>query len=147
MQTPHSASAMRFEVSIAVKAAREKVYYAYTDFEAAPKWSKQASAVAASVTGNTARLETTSAGNGRKSVRVVKLFPPERVESAGETRFTRTSVIVRFEEVPDGTKVTATLDVRFKGRWGWVLRTPGKADVESSALEELASFAKYAEKL
>jgi uncharacterized protein YndB with AHSA1/START domain len=138
---------MRFEVSIAVKAAREKVYYAYTDFEAAPKWSKQASAVAASVTGNTARLETTSAGNGRKSVRVVKLFPPERVESAGETRFTRTSVIVRFEEVPDGTKVTATLDVRFKGRWGWVLKTPGKTDVESSALEELTSFGTYAEKL
>ncbi|MDG6941346.1 MAG: SRPBCC family protein [Nitrososphaerota archaeon] len=137
---------MRFEASVLVKAPRERVYSAYIDFEAAPRWSKQEKVLSTSVTGKVVRVETT-AGNSRKVVREVRLFPPERVESDGETRFTRTSSVVRFEGVPEGTKVTASLDLRFKGRWGWVLRTRGKTEVESSAFEELASFARYVEAL
>jgi hypothetical protein len=54
---------------------------------------------------------------------------------------------VKFEEVPEGTRVTASLDVQIKGRWSWVLKTQGKAEAESSATKELNSFARYVEGL
>ena len=75
----------------------------------------------------------------------MKLFPPERVESEVETRFTRTRSVIRFDDVPEGTRITASLDVELKGRWSWVFKTQGKAEAESSAMEELSSFARYVE--
>lgn len=138
---------MHFEVSIVVRVPRSKAYSIYTDFEATPKWSKQLRAVSASRRGDTVYLESTSAEGGRKSFRELMLFPQERVESEGETRFTRTKSVVRFDEVAEGTKVTASLDVNFKGHWGWVLKTRGKAEAETSAMEELASFGRYVEGL
>ena len=129
-----------------VRAAREKVYSAYADFGAAPKWSLQTRAVVVSATGGTVRLETTKE-DGSKVAREMRLFPPERVESEWETRFTRAHSVVKFEAVPDGTRVTTTLDIRFKGRWGWVLRTQNRAEAESSAKQELKSFASYVEAL
>ncbi len=138
---------MRFEVSLIIKVPRDEAYSAYTDFEAMPKWSRQKRVVrVARREGNTVYLEG-SAGTGRKAVKEIRLFPPERVESGGETRFTRTTSVVKFEEVAEGTRVTASLEVRFRGRWGWVLRTRGRAEAESSALEELTSFAKHVEAL
>ena len=139
---------MHFEVSLIIKAPRDKAYSAYTDFEAMPKWSKQTKAVTASKRGESAvYLESTSTVSGRKVARVMKLFPPQTVESEGETRFTLTKSVIRFEEVNEGTRVIASLDVQFKGRWGWVLKTQGRAEAESSAMEELTLFAKYAENL
>jgi len=140
------ASNMHFEVSLLVRVPRAKAYSAYTDFEAMPKWSKQTKSVTVSKRGEgTIHLESVAAGSGRRAAREMRLFPPERVESGGETRFTRTRSAVRFEEVAGGTKVTATLDVQIKGRWGWVVKTQGRAEAESSAMEELALFARYAE--
>ena len=139
---------MRFEVSHIVKAPREKVYAAYTDFEAMPRWSSQRGAVRLSRReGNTVYLESTRTEGGRKAAAQMKLFPPDGVESEGETRFTRTKRVGKFDQVPAGTTGMASQDVRFKGRWGWVLMTRGKAESESSAMEELASFAKYVESL
>ena len=115
-----------------------------------PKWSKQSRALR--VTRQEPGLvyvesEGKPRGKGRGVVRELKLFPGERVESEGETRFTRTKNVVLFEEVPDGTKVTASLDVQVKGHWSWILRTQGKNEAESSAMQELASFAEYVESL
>ena len=139
---------MRYEASLVVKVPRDKAYSAYTDFESMPKWSKQKLEVKVSRReGDAVYLEGTSGTQGRKKARELRLFPPERVESEGETRFTRTKSVVTFGEVPEGTRVTASLEVRFKGRWSWILRTRGRTEAESSALEELASFAKYAEAL
>jgi uncharacterized membrane protein len=139
---------MHFEVSILVKVPRDNAYSVYTDFEAMPRWSGQKQGVkVARREGNAVYLERASAGTGRKVIREMRLFPPERVESEGETRFTRTRSIVRFEEVAEGTKVTASLEVQLKGRWGWVLKTRGKAEAESSAMEELTSFASYVQGL
>ncbi len=139
---------MHYEVSIIVKAPREKVYSAYTDFGAAPKWSRQKIAVKVSrKEGNRVFLERASEAGGPSAVREVDLFPPERVESESESRFSRTRSVVRFAEAPDGTEVTATLDVQLKGRWSWILRPHGRVDAEASATEELASFAKYVESL
>jgi uncharacterized membrane protein len=139
---------VHFEASVIVKARREKAYSTYTDFELLPRWSRQSRPVKVSRReGDKLYLESEGSSKGNKVIREMRLFPQERVESNRETRFTRTRSIVRFEEVPEGTKVTASLDVEVKGRWAWILKTRGKAEVESSALEELNSFARYVEAL
>jgi uncharacterized protein YndB with AHSA1/START domain len=137
---------MHFEVSLVVKVPRTKAFSSYTDFEAMPRWSKDKHEVKVTRReGGTVYIERTPGTGGIRGAREMKLFPPERVESEGETRFTRTRSIVRFDEVPEGTRITASLDVELKGRWSWVFKTQGKAEAESSAMEELSSFAKYVE--
>jgi uncharacterized membrane protein len=137
---------MRFEVSLVVKVPRMKAYSSYTDFEAMPRWSKDKHEVkVVRREGDTVYIGRVPGTGAIRGAGEMKLFPPERVESEGETRFTRTKSIVRFEEVPEGTRITASLDVELKGRWSWVFRTKGKAEGESSAMEELSSFAKYVE--
>jgi hypothetical protein len=139
---------MHFEVSLLARVPRAKAYSAYTDFESSPRWSSEKQGVRiARREGNTVYLEKTSGPQGGQQDRQMKLFPPERVESEGETRFARTKSVVNFEEAAGGTKVTASLDVQFKGRWGWMFKTQGKAEAEASAMQELTSFARYVESL
>ena len=148
MAPGHPVSGMHLDVSLVVKAPRDRVYLAYTDFEAAPRWSKQMGVVRVlKRDGNVVQLARTSERGARKAVVRMKLFHLESVESEGETRFTRTKSLVRFEEVAGGTRVTASLDVQLKGRWGWVLRTQGKGESESSIMDELTAFAGYVERL
>jgi len=138
------------EASFIVKASLETAYQAYTDFESMPKWSKQASSVRIiRKEGDSVQLEVEAASKGRahKVVSELRLRPMESVESEGETRFTRTKRTVSFTACPEGTKVTASLDVNMKGSWGWIFRTHPRADAEASATEELASFANYVEGL
>ena len=97
--------------------------------------------------GNVARLETVQSGGGRRYVIEMKLFPPDKAESESATRFTRNHGVVKFEAIPGGTLVTASLEVDFKGRWGWVMKPMGKAEAEASAVAELTSFARYVESL
>jgi len=137
---------MHFEVSLVIRVPPAKVYSSYTDFESMPRWSKDKHEVrVARREGNTVFLERTSGIGARRGAREMKLFPPERIESEGETRLTRTRSVVRFDEVPEGTRITASLDVELKGRWSWIFKTQGKEEAESSAMEELSSFAKYVE--
>ena len=140
---------MHYEVSVVVKVPRDKVYSAYTDFEAMPKWSRQRVAVKVSRRdGNTVFLERASGGDGGSlAIWEMNLFPPERVESGTDSKLRRTKSVVRFEEVSEGTKVTAALDVQLKGRWSWIFRPRGRAEAESQAAEELESFARYVEGL
>jgi uncharacterized protein YndB with AHSA1/START domain len=138
------------EVSYVVRAKREKVYAAYTDFEAWPKWSKSTTAVrVVKREGGTARIESTTVSGGRphNTVAELVLSPPQGVETEGKTRLTRTRRTVRFEDVPEGTKVTAVLDVGVSGLWALVFKPLGKDEAESSALEGLRSFADYVEGL
>jgi len=146
MGSEQPALSMHFEASVVARVPRAKAYAAYTDFGAMPKWSREKGEVRVSRgEENKVYLERTS--GGRPAIREMKLFPPERVESEGETRFTRTKSVVRFDEVPDGTRVTASLEVQIKGHWSWIMKTRGKAEAESSAMEELSSFARYVEAL
>jgi uncharacterized protein YndB with AHSA1/START domain len=141
---------LHVEVSYVVKAKREKVYAAYTDFEAWPKWSKSTTAVRViKRKGGTVSIESETVSGGRPRITVAKLMlsPPEEVETEGETRLTMTRRTVRFEDVPSGTKVTAVLDVWVTGLWAWAFAPRGKIETESSVLEGLRSFAKYAESL
>ena len=141
---------MHVEVSYVVKAQREKVYAAYTDFEAWPKWSRQATAVrVVEREGSTVRVESETVSGGRPRVTVAKLAlsPLEGVETEGETRLTRTRRTVRFEDVPEGTKVTAVLDVRVKRPWAAIFAPRGEDEAEASARQGLRSFAEYVEGL
>jgi len=141
---------LHFEVSLIVKAQREKVYSAYTDFEAWPKWSKQtAKARVLGREGATVSVESEAASSGRPRISIAKLTltPPQSVETESSTRLTKTKKTVRFEEVPEGTKVTAALDVQVKGRWAWVFAPREWDEAKSSASEALKSFAEYVEGL
>jgi uncharacterized membrane protein len=141
---------LHVEVSHVVKAPREKVYAAYADFEAWPKWSRQATVVrVVGREGGTVSIESETVSDGRPRIAVAKLTlsPPEGVETERETRLTRARRTVRFEEVPEGTKVTAVLDFRVKGPWAWIFATRGKDEAEASAREGLRSFAEYVESL
>jgi hypothetical protein len=81
------------------------------------------------------------------SARRLTLNPPSAVYMSSGTAFTSTSRVVRFEEVPEGTKVTASLDVRVKRPWGMLVTTRSKEEFEPEIQEELSSFARYVERL
>ncbi|MGD1054834.1 MAG: SRPBCC family protein [Nitrososphaerales archaeon] len=141
---------MRVEVCYVVRAPREKVYAAYTDFESMPKWSRQVTAVR--VVGrkdDTVYIESevSSGGRSRPSSAKLTLSPPEWVETESEARFTKARRTVRFKEVLEGTKVTAVLDVSVKGLWAWVFAPRSMESAEASAQEGLAAFARYVENL
>jgi uncharacterized membrane protein len=141
---------LHVEVSYVVKAPLEKAYAAYTDFEAMPRWSRQVTAVrVVGREGAMVRIESESKSGGRTHISSARLTlsPPERVETEGETRFTKIRRTVRFEEVPEGTEVTAVLDVQVKGLWASVFAPRGREKAESSAREGLESFARYVESL
>jgi uncharacterized membrane protein len=135
---------LHIEASVVVKAPREKVYAAYTDFESMPKWSGLAGVKVVKREGDTVYLESGgSPGRARKMV----LSPPAAVRSESEKRFTRSSRVVSFEESSEGTRVTATLDVRVKGAWARLLSTREGDEFEPAIREELESFARYVEGL
>lgn len=141
---------MHFETSLTVSAPRAQVYAAFIDFESMPKWSKQVTAVRILRTdGDMVYLEAAPASGERlrTATRAMRLFPPSRVESEGETRFVRTKRAVLFEEIGSGTKVTATLDARVKGFWRLIVTLPGSETAEASMVEELTSFGRYIEGL
>lgn len=141
---------MHVEVSHVVRAGREKVFAAYTDFVTWPKWSRQTTAVkVVGSEGATVNIESEIVSGGRPRITTAKLTlsPLEGVETESEARFTRTRRTVRFEDVPEGTKVTAVLDVWVKGRWAWIFAPRGKDEAESWALEGMKAFAEYVESL
>ena len=141
---------MHLETSVTVKAPREKVYAAYTDFESMPKWAKMRGTVTVTKKeGDMVHLESEGRPQrrGRNATRSLKLTEPSLVESESETRFTRTKRTVEFEELPEGTKVTARLEVQVKGLWAKLLATRESDDFEPAIQEELVSFARYVESL
>jgi len=140
---------VHLEACITVSAPREKVYAAYTDFESMPKWATETTAMRVTRReGDMVYLESEGAlGARRRAVRRLRLSQPSLVECESETRFTRTKRTVAFEEVPEGTKVTATLDVRVKRPWGGILATREADEFEPSVQEELTSFGRYVEGL
>jgi len=141
---------VHLETAVTVRATRDKVYTAYTDFESMSKWAKVRGAVTVTRReGDSVYLESEGGPNRRrrKADRRLKLTEPSLVESESETRFTRTKRTVSFEEVPEGTRVTARLDVQVKGLWAKLLATRESEEFEPQIREELASFARYVEGL
>ncbi len=141
---------MHLEVAKVIKAPRERVFSAYADIESMPKWSRSLSAARViSREGGmiTYEGEASSRGGTRKFAGTLRVVPPERAETESETRFVETKAVVSFAVVPEGTKVTTTLDVNAKGIWAKLLSTQSRADLDSRARENLELFAKYVEGL
>ncbi len=143
---------MHLEVSAGLNVPPETAFSAFTDFESMPKWSK--GLVSVRVTKREGdvvffeTLESSPTGEVRKVAGSVTLSD-NRVDSKTETRFSVVTRSVVFDAAPGGgTTVTAALDIEFKGLWGAVLRSRAKKEkAETSAREELASFARYVEGL
>jgi len=141
---------LHVEVTILVRSPLEKTYAAYTDFESWPKWSAQTTEVKViERNGDVAKIKSTSRPNERARVSTTNLVltPPVKVESTSQKRLTRTRRTVKFEGAPEGTKVTAVLDVRVNGFWRVIFAPTGREEAESFAQEGLKSFASYVESL
>jgi ribosome-associated toxin RatA of RatAB toxin-antitoxin module len=105
---------LHIEQTQIVKAPRERVYQAWTDYEAWPKWQTFFTRVAVTKReGNTVYLDTDVVLRGRKSRRTEKhlLTPPARIDVEGEMEGITNTTTWKCESVPEGTQVTAIVDL------------------------------------
>lgn len=110
---------MRIEQAQLVKAPREQVFQAWTDYEAYPKWDPVifTRVKVKERVGNRARLDAEVRFMGIRMRRTENhvLTPPEKVEVVGDVPNATNSTLWKFEAVPEGTILTTVLEVQFKG--------------------------------
>ena len=139
---------MHIEATQIAKAPREKVFQAWTDYEAVPKWQTLFTRVTvAKRDGNTVHLDMEVNMRGRKAMRTEKhvLTPPERVDVEGEMEGITNTSVWKFESVPEGTLVTLKVEARLPLR----LRVVGplvKRQFQALVRDWLQDLAKYVEK-
>jgi ribosome-associated toxin RatA of RatAB toxin-antitoxin module len=110
---------MRIELAQLVKAPREQVFLAWTDCEAWPTWDPVVF-TRVRVTervGNTVRIDAEVKFMGLRMPRKERhiLTPPEKIEVVGGIPNATNTTVWTFEAVPEGTLLTAVLDIEFKG--------------------------------
>jgi ribosome-associated toxin RatA of RatAB toxin-antitoxin module len=101
-----------------VKAPREHVYQAWSDYEAWPTFSGLFTRVTVKERNeNVVLVEAEVKVMGRKTSRMERheLTPPEKVEVRGETEGVTNRTIWTFESAPEGTLLTALLETDLKG--------------------------------
>ena len=139
---------MHIEHTQIVKAAREQVFQAWTDYEEVPKWQTLFTSVkVAKRDGNTVHLDMEVNMRGRKALRTEKhiLTPPERVDVEGEMEGITNTSVWKFESAPQGSRVTVTVEARLP----WRLKVMGplvKRQFQALVRDWLQDLAKYAEK-
>jgi carbon monoxide dehydrogenase subunit G len=109
---------MRIEQAQVVKAPREQVFQAWTDYEAWPRFSGLFTRVSVKErVGNTVRVDAEVKVMGRRTARSEKhvLTPPEQVRVEGETEGATNTTLWTFEPVPEGTRVTAVVEAELRG--------------------------------
>ena len=138
---------MHIEQTQIVKAPREKVFQAWTDYEAVPKWQTLFTSVkVAKRDGNTVYLDLEVNMRGRKAMRTEKhlLTPPERVDVEGEMEGITNTSVWKFDSLPEGSRVTvkveASLPLRLK-----VIAPLVKHQFQALVREWLQDLAKYVE--
>jgi uncharacterized membrane protein len=138
---------LHIEQTQIVKAPRENVFQAWTDYEAVPKWQTLFTSVkVAKRDGNTALLELEVNMRGRKTLRTEKhlLTPPERVDVEGEMQGITNTSVWKFEPAPEGSLVTVTIEARLP----WRLKVMGplvKRQFQAIVRDWLQDLAKYVE--
>src|SRR5712692_11917218 len=138
---------MRIEQAQVVKAPREQVFHALTDYDAWPRFSGLFTRVTvAERAENTVHVDAETKVMGRKARRTEKhvLTPPEQVLVSGETEGATNTTVWKFEPIPEGTLVTAVLEAEPKGLTR-VLGPLAKLQVQRSLREWLRGLAKYVE--
>jgi len=109
---------MRVEQAQVVKAPREQVFKAWIDYDAWPKFSTLFTRVTVRErAGNTVHVNAEIRVMGRKTSRTEQhvLTPPEKVLVSGETEGATNTTVWKFEQIPEGTLVTAVVETELKG--------------------------------
>jgi carbon monoxide dehydrogenase subunit G len=139
------------EHSQIVRAPKDAVFKAATDYESVPKWSKFYTSIQVTKKdGNTSQLlvETHAFGMKEKGPSTAIATPPTRVELKGNpAEFVRDAVL-NLEDTSDGnTKLSYTTDVEIRGVLATILGPLEKHRVESLVRDEVKSFADYVESM
>ena len=138
---------MRIEESQVVKASRERVFQAWIDYDAWPKFSPLFTRVTVvERAGNTVRVDTEIRILGRKTTRMEKhvLTPPQQVLVEGETEGTPNTTVWKFDVIPEGTLVTTVIEVPSSGLTR-LLGPLAKRQAQSITREWLQGLARYVE--
>jgi uncharacterized protein YndB with AHSA1/START domain len=138
---------MRVEQAQVVRAPRERVFAAWMDYEAWPRFSGLFTRV--SVTeraGNTVHIDAEVKVMGRKIGRSEKhvLTPPEQIRVEGETEGATNTTLWSFEPVPEGTRVTAVVDAELSGVTK-LLGPLAKRQLQTLLREWMQGLARYVE--
>ena len=131
-----------------MKAPREQVFHAWTDYEAVPKWQTLFTSVTVTKRdGNTVSLDMEVNMRGPKSMRTEKhvLTPPERVDVEGEMAGITNTSVWKFESIPEGSRVTVKVEARLPLRLK-VMAPLVKRQFQALVREWLQDLAKYVEK-
>jgi len=138
---------LHIEQTQVVKAPREHVFQAWTDYEAVPKWQTLFTRVAvAKRDGNTVHLDMEVNMRGRRAMRTEKhiLTPPERVDVEGEMEGITNTSVWKFESAPEGSRVTLVIEARLP----WRLKVMGplvKRQFQALVRDWMQDLAKYVE--
>ena len=139
---------MRIEQAQLVKAPREQVFQAWTDYEAYPKWDPVlfTRVKVMERVGNYARLDAQVRFMGMRMRRTEKhvLTPPEKVEVLGDVPNATNSTLWKFEAVPEGTMLTAVIEAQFKGLLK-LLQPIAERQARSVTRQWMRAFAHYVE--
>ena len=139
---------MRIELAQLVEAPREQVFQAWTDCEAWPKWdSKVFTRVKVNErAGNTVLIDAETKFMGLRMSRTEKhvLTPPEKVEVTGNVPNATNTTVWTFEAVPQGTMLTAVLEIEFKGILK-LLQPVAERQARTVTREWMRAFAHYVE--
>jgi len=138
----------RVVVSRVIKAPRGKVWEVAANPESMLKWwpgSKSLDIL--SREGNTITIRGTGTEAGREVTMTEKwtLHPPEKIELEILEGPILGSAIQTYEEVPEGTKVTWSSDIRFKGVLGKILAKLIGSKLQEHAAQPLENLARYIE--
>lgn len=131
-----------------VRAARAEVFAAYTDVESMPKWSASAKG-ARVIAKDGGRVSFVIQAETKKGQRTfngeLMLSPPGKVTVENESGGSITKGTVTFEDVPDGTLVTSTVEVEIKGLRRFFVRPALSEESKEVAERNLTEFARYVE--
>ncbi len=131
-----------------MKAPRERVFEALTDYEAIPTWDRvMFKRVSVTQRGpNTATLDADVRFMGMKMRRMERhvLTPPEKVEVDGSVRNAINTTVWTLRTVPEGTILTAELEVEFKGLLK-LLQPIAERQMRTVLPEWMREFAGYVE--
>ena len=138
---------MHIEQTQVVKAPREQVFQALTDYEAVPKWQTLFTRVTvAKRDGNTVHVDMEVNMRGRKALRTERhiLTPPERIDVEGEMEGITNTSVWKFEPAPEGSRVTVIVEARLPLRLK-ILAPLVKRQFQGLVQDWLQDLAKYVE--
>lgn len=138
----------KVEVSKVIKAPRGKVWEIAANPELLAEWWPGGGTVEIlGREGNTITIRGTQTQGGREVSLTERwtLHPPEKLELEFLEGMIRGKNLQTYEEVPEGTKVTWSSDIRFKGVLGSIMGRLFWSRFKGQAAQPLEELAKYIE--